>query len=213
VLDVLADEGSVLELGAAHAPGMVTAYARIDGRPWGVLANDPRHLGGAIDAAGAVKAARFLRHCERFGLPVASLCDTPGFMVGPDSEREGAAGAAAELVEAGAGLTVPLVFVALRKGYGIGAMAMAGGSFRRPAATVSWPSGEFGPMSLEGIARIVSRAELDAEPDAEARARLLAERTAALEELGAAVPVARLLEVDAVIDPADTRAWLTSALR
>jgi acetyl-CoA carboxylase carboxyltransferase component len=177
-----------------------------------VLANDPRHLGGAIDAAGAAKAARFLRHCQRFGLPVVSLCDTPGFMVGPDSEKEGAAGAAADLVEAGAALTVPLVFVALRKGYGIGAMAMAGGSFRRPVATVSWPSGEFGPMSLEGIARIVSKAELEAEPDPTARAALLAERTAALEELGAAIPVARLLEVDAVIDPADTRRWLTAAL-
>jgi acetyl-CoA carboxylase carboxyltransferase component len=126
VLDRARRRGVVLELGAAHAPGMVTAYARVDGRPWGVLANDPRHLGGAIDAAGAAKAARFLRHCQRFGLPVVSLCDTPGFMVGPDSEREGAAGAAADLVEAGAALTVPLVFVALRKGYGIGAMAMAG---------------------------------------------------------------------------------------
>lgn len=212
VLDVLADVGSVLELGATHAPGMLTAYARFDGRPWGVLANDPRHLGGAIDAAGAAKAARFLRHCERFGLPVLSLCDTPGFMVGPDSEREGAAGAAADLVEAGAALTVPLVFVALRKGYGIGAMAMAGGSFHRPVATVAWPSGEFGPMSLEGIARIVSKAELAAEADPAARAALLAERTAALEELGAAIPVARLLEVDAVIDPADTRRWLAAAL-
>lgn len=212
VVDLLADVGSVLELGATHAPGMVTAHVRIDGRPWGLIANDPRHLGGAIDAAGAAKAARFLRHCQRFGLPVVSLCDTPGFMVGPDSEREGAAGAAADLVEAGAALTVPLVMVCLRKGYGIGAMAMAGGSFRRPAATVSWPSGEFGPMSLEGIARIVSKAELEAEPDPAARAALLAERTAGLQELGGAVPVARLLEIDAVIDPADTRRWLTGTV-
>jgi acetyl/propionyl-CoA carboxylase alpha subunit/acetyl-CoA carboxylase carboxyltransferase component len=212
VVATLADEGSVLEVGATHAPGMVTAHVRIAGRPWGLLANDPRHLGGAIDAAGAAKAARFLRRCERFGLPVVSLCDTPGFMVGPDAEREGTVGSAADLVEAGASLTVPLALVCLRKGYGLGAMAMGGGSFHRPAATVSWPSGEFGPMSLEGIARIVARSELEAEPDPAARAALLAERTAALHELGAAVPVARLLEIDAVIDPADTRRWLTAAL-
>jgi acetyl/propionyl-CoA carboxylase alpha subunit/acetyl-CoA carboxylase carboxyltransferase component len=212
VVALLADEGSVLELGATHAPGMVTAHVRIDGRPWGLIGNDPLHLGGAIDAAGAAKAARFLRHCERFRLPVVSLCDTPGFMVGPDSEREGAAGAAAAMVEAGATLTVPLVLVCLRKGYGIGAMAMAGGSFRRPAATLSWPGGEFGPMSLEGIARIVSKAELEAEPDPAVRAALLAERTAGLQQLGGAVAVARLLEIDAVIDPADTRRWLTGTL-
>jgi acetyl/propionyl-CoA carboxylase alpha subunit/acetyl-CoA carboxylase carboxyltransferase component len=212
VVSTVADEGSVLEVGATHAPGVITAHVRVAGRPWGLLANDPRHLGGAIDAAGATKAARFLRRCERFGLPVVSLCDTPGFMVGPDAERDGTVGAAAELVEAGASLTVPLVLVCLRKGYGLGAMAMGGGSFHRPAATVAWPSGEFGPMSLEGIARIVARSELEAEPDPAARAALLAERTAALHELGAAVPVARLLEIDAVIDPADTRRWLTGAL-
>jgi acetyl-CoA carboxylase carboxyltransferase component len=212
VVATLADEGSVLEVGATHAPGMVTAHVRIDGRPWGLIANDPRHLGGAIDAAGAAKAARFLRRCERFALPVVSLCDTPGFMVGPDSEREGTISAAADLVEAGASLTVPLVLVCLRKGYGLGAMAMGGGSFNRPAATVSWPSGEFGPMALEGIARIVSRAELEAEADPAARAALLEERTDALHAMGAAIPVARLLEVDAVIDPADTRRWLTAAL-
>jgi acetyl/propionyl-CoA carboxylase alpha subunit/acetyl-CoA carboxylase carboxyltransferase component len=212
VVATLADEGSVLEVGATHAPGMVTAHLRVDGRPWGLIANDPRHLGGAIDATGAAKAARFLRRCERFGLPVVSLCDTPGFMVGPDSEREGTVSAAADLVEAGASLTVPLVLVCLRKGYGLGAMAMGGGSFHRPAATVSWPSGEFGPMALEGIARIVSRAELEAEPDPAARAALLEERTDALHAMGSAIPVARLLEIDAVIDPADTRRWLTAAL-
>ena len=208
----IADAGSVLELRPAYGRGMVTALIRVEGRPWGLLANDPRQLGGAIDATAAAKAADFFGLCERFGLPIVSLCDTPGFMVGPDSERQGTAGSAARMVNAGASLTVPLVLVCLRKGYGIGAMAMGGGSFRRPAATVSWPTGEFGAMSLEGAARIVSRADLAAEPDPAARQALLAERTEALHRLGKAVSVARLLEIDAVIDPADTRAWLSRTL-
>jgi acetyl-CoA carboxylase carboxyltransferase component len=208
----IADTGSVLELRPTYGRGMVTALIRVEGRPWGLLANDPRHLGGAIDAAAAAKAADFLGLCERFRLPIVSLCDTPGFMVGPDSERQGTAGSAARMVNAGASLTVPLVLVCLRKGYGIGAMAMGGGSFRRPAATVSWPTGEFGAMSLEGAARIVSRADLAAEPDPAARQALLAERTEALHQLGKAISVARLLEIDAVIDPADTRAWLSRTL-
>jgi acetyl-CoA carboxylase carboxyltransferase component len=211
-VEILADTGSVLELGRRYAPGMVTAFVRIEGRPWGLLANDPQHLGGAIDAGAAEKAARFLALCERFGLPIVSLCDTPGFMVGPESERQGTAGSAARMVNAGATLTVPLVLVCLRKGYGIGAMAMGGGSFRRPAATLSWPSGEFGAMALEGAARIAFRAELDAQPDEPAREAVLERRVGDLHQLGKAVPVARLLEIDAVIDPADTRTWLRQAV-
>jgi acetyl-CoA carboxylase carboxyltransferase component len=211
-IELIADTGSVLELRREYAPAMVTALVRVEGQPWGLLANDPRHLGGAIDAGAAAKAADFLGFCERFDLPVVSLCDTPGFMVGPDSERQATAGAAARMVNAGSSLTVPLVMVCLRKGYGIGAMAMGGGSFRRPLATVSWPSGEFGAMGLEGAARIVSRADLAALPDEDARRALLDERVEALYQLGKAVPVARLLEIDAVIDPADTRAWLVRSL-
>ncbi|HEV7826759.1 MAG TPA: carboxyl transferase domain-containing protein [Mycobacteriales bacterium] len=211
-IELIADTGSVLELRREYAPGLVTALVRVEGHPWGLLANDPRHLGGAIDAGAAAKAADFLGFCERFGLPVVSLCDTPGFMVGPDSERQATAGAAARMVNAGSSLTVPLVMVCLRKGYGIGAMAMGGGSFRRPLATVAWPSGEFGAMGLEGAARIVSRAELAALPDDAARQALLDERVEALYQLGKAVSVARFLEIDAVIDPADTRAWLTRSL-
>jgi acetyl-CoA carboxylase carboxyltransferase component len=205
----LADTGSVLELRREYAPGLVTALIRVEGRPWGLLANDPRHLGGALDAAAAGKAADFFAFCERFGLPIVSLCDTPGFMVGPDSERQGTMAAAARMVNAGASLTVPLVLVCLRKGYGIGAMAMGGGSFRRPRATVSWPTGEFGAMGLEGAARIVFRAELDAQPDDASRQAVLDARVGDLHQMGRAVAVARMLEIDAVIDPADTRAWLT----
>ncbi|HEV7757013.1 MAG TPA: carboxyl transferase domain-containing protein [Mycobacteriales bacterium] len=208
-VELIADTGSVLELRREYAPGLVTALIRVEGRSWGLLANDPRHLGGAIDAAAADKAAAFLGLCERFGLPIVSLCDTPGFMVGPESERHGTMAAAARMVTAGASLTVPLVLVCLRKGYGIGAMAMGGGSFRRPLATVSWPTGEFGAMGLEGAARIVFRAELDAQPDDEARQAVLDARVGDLHQRGKAIAVARLLEIDAVIDPADTRAWLT----
>jgi acetyl-CoA carboxylase carboxyltransferase component len=208
-VELIADTGSVCELRREYGPGMVTAFLRIEGQPWGLIANDPRHLGGAIDAAAADKAADFLHLCNRFDLPVVSLCDTPGFMVGPDSERQGTAGSAARLVNAGASLRVPLVLVCLRKGYGIGAMAMGGGSFRRPAATVSWPTGEFGAMGLEGAARIVFRGELDAQPDEAAKQAVLDRRVGDLYEMGKAIAVARLLEIDAVIDPADTRAWLT----
>jgi acetyl-CoA carboxylase carboxyltransferase component len=211
-VSLVSDTGSVLELRPEYAPGMVTALVRIEGQPWGLLANDPGHLGGAIDAAAAHKAADFFAFCERFRLPIASLCDTPGFMVGPDAERQNTMAGAARMVNAGASLTVPLVLVGLRKGYGIGAMAMAGGSFRRPRATVSWPTGEFGAMGLEGAARIVFRAELDAQPDDEARRAVLDARVGDLHQLGKAIAVARLLEIDAVIDPADTRAWLTRAL-
>jgi acetyl-CoA carboxylase carboxyltransferase component len=210
-VEVIADTGSVLELRREYAPGLVTALIRVEGRPWGLLANNPGHLGGAIDAAAAGKAADFFTFCERFGLPIVSLCDTPGFMVGPDAERQNTMAGAARMVNAGASLTVPLVLVCLRKGYGIGAMAMGGGSFRRPRATVSWPTGEFGAMGLEGAARIVFRAELDAQPDSETRQRVLEARVGDLHELGKAVAVARLLEIDAVIDPADTRAWLARA--
>jgi acetyl-CoA carboxylase carboxyltransferase component len=211
-VSLVADTGSVLELRREHAPGIVTALIRIEGQPWGLLANDPSHLGGAIDAAAAHKAADFFALCERFRLPIASLCDTPGFMVGPDAERQNTMAGAARMVNAGASLTVPLVLVGLRKGYGIGAMAMAGGSFRRPRATVSWPTGEFGAMGLEGAARIAFRTELDAQPDDETRRAVLDARVGDLHQMGKAISVARLLEIDAVIDPADTRAWLTRAL-
>src|SRR4051794_4763321 len=154
VVETLADTGSVLELRPAFGRGIVTALARIDGRPVGVLANDPRHLGGAIDAESADKAAAFLRLCEAHRLPVVSLVDTPGFMVGPESERTGTVRRFGALYVAGAALSVPLIAVVLRKAYGLGAMAMTGGDLRAPFLTLAWPTGEFGPMSLEGAVRL-----------------------------------------------------------
>src|SRR5690606_19215064 len=147
---LIADVGSVLELRPAYGLGIITALGRLHGRSIGILANNPRHLGGAIDAPAAEKAARFLQLCDAHGLPVLSLVDTPGFMVGPDAERTAAVRRFGRLFLAGANLSVPVVAVVLRKGYGLGAMAMTGGDLKAPIATLSWPTGEFGGMGLEG---------------------------------------------------------------
>lgn len=212
VLETLADAGSVLELRPAFGRGIVTALARLDGRPVGVLANDPRHLGGAIDAESADKAAAFLRLCQTHRLPVLSLVDTPGFMVGPESETTGTVRRFGGLYVAGAALTVPLVAVVLRKAYGLGAMAMTGGDMRAPLLTVAWPTGEFGPMSLEGAVRLGYRREFEALPDDAARSRRFAELVAQAYEQGKALNVASVFEIDDVIDPADTRAVISAAL-
>jgi acetyl-CoA carboxylase carboxyltransferase component len=202
VVELLADTGSVLELRAAFGRGMVTALARIEGRPLGIVANNPMHLAGAIDAEGADKAARFLQLCDAFDLPVLFLCDTPGIMVGPDAERTALVRHVSRLFVVGASLSVPFVTVVLRKGYGLGAQAMAGGSFRSPLATLSWPTGEFGGMGLEGAVRLGYRRELEEAEDPEA---LFEELLGRLYEQGRAVNAATYFEFDDVIDPADTR--------
>ncbi|WP_448319702.1 carboxyl transferase domain-containing protein, partial [Streptomyces sp. CO7] len=208
----LADTGSVLELRPEFGVGILTCLVRVEGRPLGLLASNPGHLGGAIDRDAADKAARFLQLCDAFGLPVLSLCDTPGFMVGPDAERTATVRHFARLFVAGAHLRVPMVGLVLRKAYGLGAMAMLGGSTRAPAATASWPSGEFGGMGLEGAVRLGHRRELEAIEDPGERARVFEARVAELHEQGKAVNAAAALEIDAVIDPADSRAWVLAAL-
>ncbi len=213
IIETLADEGTVIELRRSYGVGIVTAFIRIAGEPFGLIANDPRHLGGAIDGPGAEKGARFLQLCDSYGLPIVSLCDTPGFMVGPDSEKTAAVRRGSRLIIASANLTVPLFTVVTRKGYGLGAQAMAGGSFRRPFLAVSWPTGEFGPMGLEGAVNLGFRKELDAERDPAARQALFDKLLARMYAQGKAVSVASFLEVDAVIDPADTRDWLLRALQ
>ncbi|SPJ28127.1 acetyl-CoA carboxylase family protein [Falsiruegeria mediterranea] len=212
VVQALADAGSFLELGAQFGVGLITGFLRIEGRPMGVMLNNPHHLGGALDAQASTKGARFMRLCNRFGLPLLSLCDTPGFMVGPDSEREGGVAAACDFIGAGADLSVPLFFVALRKGYGIGAQAMAGGSFANPVFTISWPTGEFGAMGLEGGVRLGYRKELEALTDPEAREALFGKLVARAYAEGGAINVASYNEIDAVIDPADTRSWIMRGL-
>ncbi len=211
-LELLADEGSVLELRPAFAPGMVTALARIEGRPVGVLANNPQHLAGAIDADNADKAARFMQLCEAFGLPLLSLCDTPGFMVGPEAEETALVRHVSRMFVVGASLTVPFACVVLRKGYGLGAQAMAGGSFHRPLFTVAWPTGELGGMGLEGAVRLGFRRELEAIADPGEREAAFAAMVFRAYEHGKALHVAEYFEIDDVIDPAQTRVRMVHAL-
>ncbi len=211
-MELLADEGSVLELRPSFAPGMVTALARVEGRAVGVIANNPLHLAGAIDAANADKAARFLQLCEAFGLPVLSLCDTPGFMVGPEAEETALVRHVSRMFVVGASLTVPFACVILRKAYGLGAQAMAGGSFRRPLFTVAWPTGELGGMGLEGAVRLGFRRELDLIDDPGERAAAFDAMVARAYEHGKAVHVAEHFEIDDVIDPALTRRRFVHAL-
>ncbi len=210
VVETLFDEGSVLELRTGFGPGMLTALARVDGRPLGVVANDPTHLGGAIDADGADKAARFLALCDAFDLPVLFLCDTPGFMVGPAAERTATVRHFARMFLGGANVSVPTGTIVLRKGYGLGAQAMAGGGFKAPLFTIAWPTSEFGAMGLEGAVRLGMRRELDAVEDAEERERLFQETVAAAYERGMGLNMAAYGEIDDVIDPADSRRWIAT---
>jgi acetyl-CoA carboxylase carboxyltransferase component len=212
-MELLADTGSVLELRPEFAPGMVSALIRLEGRPVGVLANNPLHLAGAIDATGADKAARFMQLCEAFDLPLVFLCDTPGFMVGPEAEETALVRHVSRMFVNGANLTVPFCTVILRKAYGLGAQAMAGGSFRRPIFTVAWPTGELGGMGLEGAVRLGFRRELDATADPAARQALFETMVERAYEHGKAINVAAHFEIDDVIDPAHTRARIVHALR
>ena len=213
VLTGLADEGSVLELRKAYGSGIITALVRLDGMPIGVIANDPAVLGGAIDAPAADKAARFLQLCDAFDLPVLSLCDTPGFMVGPEAEESAQVRRFSRLFISAGSMTVPLVTVVLRKGYGLGAQAMAGGSFRAPIATLSWPTGEFGGMGLEGAVRLGFRKELEAIDDEAERHAAFDSMVDAAYRHGQALNMAAHLEIDDVIDPAETRGRVLHAFR
>ena len=213
LVEILADTGTVLELRHGFGPGMVTALARIEGRPVGIVANDPTHLGGAIDADGADKASRFLQLCDAHDLPVVYLCDTPGFMVGPEAERSGLVRHVSRMFVTGASLTVPFCTIVLRKGYGLGAQAMAGGSFRSPVTIVAWPSGELGGMGLEGAVRLGFRRELEAVEDPDEREVLFASMVASAYQHGKALNVATAFEIDDVIDPAESRSRIVEALR
>jgi acetyl-CoA carboxylase carboxyltransferase component len=212
VVDALCDTGSVLELRRGFGAGMITALARVEGAPLGIVANNPSHLGGAIDAPAADKAARFLQLCDAFDVPVVFLCDTPGFMVGPESETTAAVRRMSRMFVTGANLAVPFATIILRKGYGLGAQAMAGGSFKAPLFCVSWPTGEFGGMNLEGAVRLGQRRELDAIADPEERERTYQAMVERMYEHGKAVNMASHFEIDDVIDPADSRRWITTML-
>jgi acetyl-CoA carboxylase carboxyltransferase component len=208
VVELLLDDGSALELRSGFAPGMVTALGRVGGRSLAVVANDPMHLAGAIDADGADKAARFLQLCDAHRIPVLFLCDTPGFMVGPEAEERATVRHVSRLMVTGANLSVPFGTIVLRRAYGLGAMAMAGGSFAAPRFCVAWPSGELGGMGLEGAVRLGFRDELAAVEDPDERERLFQRLVAAAHDNGRALNTATILELDDVIDPADSRRWI-----
>ncbi|MEM9292114.1 MAG: carboxyl transferase domain-containing protein [Acidobacteriota bacterium] len=213
IIERLVDEGSFLELRQHYGKSVITGLARLEGRPVGLLANDTRALSGALDAAASEKAARFLQLLDAFGLPVISLCDTPGFMVGPESEEQAAVRRMSRLFVVGAQVRTPWLCVFLRKGYGLGAMAMAGGSLHRPDLTVAWPQGEFGAMGLEGAVHLGFKRELATATEGPERDALFQKLVGDLYDKGKAVEAAAFLELDAVIDPADTRSVLVRALR
>ena len=206
------DEGSVLELRREFGVGMITALARLEGRPVGVLANNPKHLGGAIDSDGSDKAARFMQLCDAHGLALITLCDTPGMMVGPEVEESALVRHCSRLFVTGANLSVPTVTVVTRKAYGLGAQAMMGGSTKAPLACVAWPTGEFGGMGLEGAVRLGFRRELEAVTDDDEREALFVQMVDRMYEHGKAVSIASHFEIDDVIDPADTRRWISTLL-
>jgi len=212
VIETVADTDSVLEVTGGFGVGMVTALGRIEGKPVGIIANNPMHLGGAIDSEAADKASDFMSLCNTFGIPVVFLCDTPGFMVGPEAEETGLVKRAAKLFTIGASLEVPFCTIVLRKGYGLGAQSMAGGSFKAPAFTISWPTGEFGGMGLEGAVKLGFRKELEAVEDPQARDEMFQQMVDLLYERGKAVNMAEHFEIDAVIDPVETRRWIMSAI-
>ena len=209
----IADVDSLLELRTGFGKGIHTALARIEGRPVGVLANNPLHLGGAIDADAADKAARFMQLCNAHGLPLVSLVDTPGFMVGPDTEATAQVRHVSRMFVAAAHLRVPYLSVVLRKGYGLGAMAMTAGGFHSPLFNVAWPTGEFGAMGLEGAVRLGFKKELEAAPEGAERHALYDKLVANQYDRGSAIHMATTLEIDAVIDPAETRKWLVRGLQ
>jgi acetyl-CoA carboxylase carboxyltransferase component len=213
VINTLADTDSVLELRRHFGVGMVTALARVEGRPVGIIANDPTHLGGAIDSDGADKASRFMQLCDAFDLPLLFLCDTPGIMVGPEAEKTALVRHCSRMFVTGANLTVPFFTVVLRKMYGLGGQAMAGGSTKAPMFTVSWPTGELGGMGLEGSVKLGFRRELEEVEDPAARQELLDQMVAKAYEHGQALNASSYFEIDDVIDPAETRTWIVRALQ
>jgi acetyl-CoA carboxylase carboxyltransferase component len=212
VIETLVDESSVTFLRERFAPEMVTALARIEGRPAGIVANNTMHMAGAITSDGADKAARFMQLCDAFGLPIVSLVDTPGMMVGPEAEATGLVRHCCRLLVTGAALRVPLVAVILRRAYGLGAQAMVAGSLHEPLLTVAWPTAELGPMGLEGAVRLGFRRDLEAIADDQERERRVRELTALAEQNAKALNAATLFELDDVIDPAETRRVVASTL-
>ena len=213
VIEGIADVGSVLELRPQWGIGIITALIRVEGRPMGLIANNPAHLSGAIDAPGADKGTRFMQLCDAYDIPIVSLCDCPGIMVGPEIEKTAVVRHAARMFVTSANIDVPLMTIVTRKGYGLGAQAMAGGGFKSTLFTVTWPTGEFGGMGLEGAVKLGYRKELQAIEDPAERAAAYEKMVADMYKRGKAVNMASHFELDDVIDPAETRHWIVRGLK
>ena len=212
VIEILFDVDSVLELRSSFGLGMITALARVNGKPIGVIANNPHHLAGAIDSDGADKAARFMQLCDAFNIPIVTLVDTPGMMVGPEIEETALVRHCSRLFVTGVNITVPVISIVLRKSYGLGAQAMMAGSTKAPLACVAWPTGEFGGMGLEGAVRLGYRKELEAITDPVEREEAFQKMVNRMYENGKALSVATHFEIDDVIDPAESRTWISAIL-
>ncbi|MEC7924303.1 MAG: carboxyl transferase domain-containing protein [Actinomycetota bacterium] len=213
IIETIFDSGSILELREDFGLGIITVLARIEGRPVGVIANNPAHLGGAIDSDAADKASRFMQLCDAFDLPIISLCDTPGFMVGPEAEKTGLVRHVSRMFVTARSVTVPTCTIVLRKAYGLGAQAMASGGFKFPLFTVSWPTGEFGGMGLEGAVKLGYRKDLEAIEDPKEREKTYQALVDRMYDVGKAISMADHFEIDDVIDPLDSRRWIVSALK
>ena len=212
VIYTLADEGSVLEIRPEFGIGIYTAFVRIEGRPMGLIANNPHHLAGAIDSDGADKGARFLQLCDAFDLPVISLMDCPGMMVGPDVEATALVRHCARMFNTGANLSVPMFGVIVRKAYGLGVQAMCGASSMVPFFTIAWPTAEFAGMNIEGSVKLGYRDDLAAIEDTQERLERYESMVAARYEAAKAVNSAVFFGIDDVVDPADTRDWIVRGL-
>lgn len=212
LIEGLVDVGSFVELRRDFGRAAITGFGRVNGRSLGIIANDPSHIAGAIDHEAASTLAKHMLLCDRWNLPILSLCDTPGFMVGPDAEAEGLVRSAGLLFRAAATISVAMGTIVTRRGYGLGAQAMASGGFHEPRFTVAWPNSEFGPMGLEGAIKLGFRKELEAIEDPAQRLAELDRRVQEMAEIGRALNVATHFEIDDVIDPADSRRWVSTAL-
>jgi acetyl-CoA carboxylase carboxyltransferase component len=213
VIEVLFDTDSVLELREHFGTGIITSLARVEGKPVGVIANNPSHLGGAIDADAADKAARFMQVCDAYDLPIISLCDTPGFMVGPEAEKTALVRHVSRMFVNARSVSVPTGTIVLRKAYGLGAQAMASGGFKFPMFTISWPTGEFGGMGLEGAVKLGYKKDLEAIDNPEEREEKYQKLVARMYDAGRGLSMADHFEIDDVIDPQNSRQWITTALR
>ena len=213
IIYTIADKDSVLEIREKFGIGVVTAFIRVEGRPMGVIANNPHHLAGAIDSDGADKGARFIQLCDAFDIPVLSLMDCPGMMVGPEVERTALVRHCVRMFNAGANLTTPLFGVIVRKSYGLGVQAMCGASSMVGFFTVAWPTAEFAGMNIEGSVKLGYRKELAALEDPEERKTDFENRVARAYESAKAINAGTGGGIDDVIDPADTREWISSSLK